>query len=62
MLVLFLYASKSGLPAYFFSKSGTPETKRMRVVMVSGPMMTGSDPEREREKRKIPHHWVTSPK
>jgi hypothetical protein len=30
-LVRFLYSSKSGLPAYFFSSIGMPETKRVII-------------------------------
>ncbi len=61
-LVRFLYASKSGLPSYFFSSKGIPDIFVNRKVITIGLTIQYKPFLTERERKKIPHHIKDSPK
>ena len=51
-----------GFSAIFFSSMGIPETFRIRMVIVRGPIIANQPPGTPSATSQMPHHWATSPK
>ena len=60
--VVFAYSLKSSRFLYFFSRIGTPDTNKRRLVINSGLITNQSVDNVVKEIKNIPHQHIDSPK